>query len=73
MCIRDSAKEGENAVILDHLGDTLRARGSMQDALKAWKGALAAPDEDEELDRERVQEKVREAQSLIEAQGGHRP
>jgi Flp pilus assembly protein TadD len=62
------AKEGESAVILDHLAETLRARGKVQEALKVWKRALAGEDEEGELDRARVEEKIKEAQSLLEAQ-----
>jgi hypothetical protein len=40
----------------------------VQEALKVWKRALAGNDEDGELERDRVMEKIREAQSLLEAQ-----
>jgi tetratricopeptide (TPR) repeat protein len=59
------AKMGANAVVRDHLGDVLRQRGQLREALTQWEAALAGEDEDEELNRPAVQSKIREAQATL--------
>ena len=61
-------KDGENAVILDHLGDILARRGRVAEALQYWQKALKGEDEEGELDRPRVEAKIREAQGALQAQ-----
>jgi len=61
-------KDGENAVILDHLADILARRGRVAEALPLWQKALKGEDEEEELDRPRVEAKIREAQGALQAQ-----
>ena len=61
-------KDGENAVILDHLGDILAKRGLVAEALQKWQKALKGEDEENELDRPRVEAKIREAQGALQAQ-----
>ena len=61
-------KDGENAVILDHLGDILAKRGRVAEALQYWQKALKGEDEENELDRPRVEAKIREAQGALQAQ-----
>jgi tetratricopeptide (TPR) repeat protein len=56
------AKQGNNAVILDHMGDVLEKRGAKREALEYWKKALAGEDEDGELDRPRVERKIKDAE-----------
>jgi tetratricopeptide (TPR) repeat protein len=48
-----------NAVIQDHFGDVLAARGRIQDAIAAWTKALAS--EGEGIDRTVVQKKIDDA------------
>ena len=55
------AKQPNNAVVVDHLADILAKRGKHAEAFELWKKALLAEDEDGELDRGRVEAKVREA------------
>ena len=67
-------KPGANAVVLDHLGDVLRRRGSVREAVEYWRKALRAEDDGEDLDRAGVERKIREAQaSLNEAAQVKRP
>jgi tetratricopeptide (TPR) repeat protein len=61
-------KDGENAVILDHLGDILARRGRVAEALPLWQKALKGEDEEAELDRPRVEAKIRDAQGALRAQ-----
>jgi cytochrome c-type biogenesis protein CcmH/NrfG len=61
-------KDGENAVILDHLGDILARRGRVGEALSLWQKALVGEDEEDELDRARVEAKIRDAQGMLRAQ-----
>jgi tetratricopeptide (TPR) repeat protein len=61
-------KDGNNAVILDHLGDILARRGLVAEALQHWQSALKGEDEEEELDRPRVEAKIRDAQGALQAQ-----
>ena len=61
-------KDGDNAVVLDHLGDILARRGRAAEALQYWRKALKGEDEDGELDRARVEAKIREAQGALQAQ-----
>ena len=55
--------EGRLAGALDHLGDVLKRRGALREALDYWRKALQGEDEGEELDRTVVQRKIREAQA----------
>ena len=52
--------------MLDHLGDILKAQGRVADALEFWQKALRGEDEDGELDRARVERKVRDAQVALQ-------
>jgi tetratricopeptide (TPR) repeat protein len=61
---RAIAKTGRNAVVLDHLGDILAKRGRLNEAVECWKQALNGEDEDQELDRERLERKLRVAPSI---------
>ena len=60
-------RDGNNAVMLDHLADTLERRGRLSEALGLWNKALTGEDEGEELDRGRVEAKIRAAQSALDA------
>ena len=61
-------KDDDNAVVLDHMGDILARRGRAAEALNYWQKALKGEDEENELDRARVEAKIREAQSALRAQ-----
>lgn len=61
------AQQARSAVILDHLGDILERRGRLDEAIVVWQRALEGEDEDDELDRERVERKIGLARS---AKGG---
>ena len=63
---RALTKEGQNAVILSHLGDILHRRGDIREAVEYWRKALGGEDEDEELDRDTVELKIREAESHLD-------
>lgn len=52
-----------NAVIQDHFGDVLAARGRVQDAIAAWTKALAGDGED--IDRAVVQKKINDAKTKV--------
>jgi tetratricopeptide (TPR) repeat protein len=69
---RAVGKGSPNAVVLDHLGDVLKRRGNVREALDYWQRALQGEDEDGELDRARVQHKIREAQASLD-EGTSRP
>jgi Flp pilus assembly protein TadD len=69
--LRDAVTHEPNAVVFDHLGDVLQKRGQLGEAVDTWRKALAAADEDGELDRARVEGKIREAQTL-HGQAGQR-
>ncbi len=62
-------KDGDNAVILDHLGDIVSKRGRVVEALRCWQRALKGEDDEGELDRSRVEAKIRDAQGVLHAQG----
>jgi tetratricopeptide (TPR) repeat protein len=64
-CRRAVDKPGANAVVLDHLGDVLRRRGSVREAVEYWRKALKAEDDGEDLDRAVVERKIREAQASL--------
>ncbi len=64
---RATARPGGNAVVFGHLGDTLERRGKVAEALRAWRQALTAEDEDGELDRAGIERKVQQAQKALEA------
>jgi tetratricopeptide (TPR) repeat protein len=61
-------RDGNNAVILDHLGDILSKRGRVAEALLYWQRALEGEDDESELDRPGVEAKIREAQGVLRAQ-----
>jgi tetratricopeptide (TPR) repeat protein len=61
-------KDGDNAVVLDHMGDILARRGRVAEALSFWQKALRGEDEESELDRPRVEAKIRDAQGALRAQ-----
>ncbi|HSB60546.1 MAG TPA: tetratricopeptide repeat protein, partial [Vicinamibacteria bacterium] len=62
------ASQDKNAVILDHLGDILQSRGRTAEAVEYWQQALQGEDDEGELDRARVERKIRDAQSVLRAQ-----
>jgi tetratricopeptide (TPR) repeat protein len=62
------AKQPKAAVVLDHLADTLQRRGEVQQALALWRQALEGEDEDGELDRDKVERKIRDTRSAIDGQ-----
>jgi predicted negative regulator of RcsB-dependent stress response len=62
-------KDTRNAVVLDHMGDILRRRGKLSEALEYWKKALDGEDDGEELDRAQVERKIREVQSSLNEGG----
>jgi tetratricopeptide (TPR) repeat protein len=66
-------RDENNAVILDHLGDILSKRGRVAEALLYWQRALEGEDEENELDRSRVEAKIREAQGVLRAQQQREP
>jgi tetratricopeptide (TPR) repeat protein len=61
-------RDGDNAVVLDHMGDILARRGRVAEALSYWQRALRGEDEEKELDRPRVEAKIRDAQGALRAQ-----
>src|SRR3990172_9866001 len=61
-------KDGDNAVILDHLADILSKGGRVAEAVQYWQKALKGEDDEAELDRGRVEAKIREAQGVLQAQ-----
>ena len=65
---RSLDKDGNNAVVLDHMGDILARRGRVEEALAYWQKALKGEDEESELDRPRVEAKIRDAQGALRAQ-----
>jgi hypothetical protein len=50
-------------VVVDHLADILAQRGRSAEALDLWKKSLVTEDEEGELDRARVEAKIRDAQT----------
>jgi tetratricopeptide (TPR) repeat protein len=64
---RAVAKERNSAVVFDHLGDILKRRGNVQEALVYWRKALDGEDDGEELDRALVQRKIREGQASLDS------
>ena len=56
-------------MVFDHLGDILKRRGNVQEALVYWRRALDGEDEGEELDRALVQRKIREGQASLDDGG----
>jgi len=61
-------RDVDNAVILDHLGDIVSKRGRVAEALGYWQKAMKGEDDEGELDRPRVEAKIREAQGALQAQ-----
>ena len=61
-------KDPKSEVVLDHLAYILSRRGRVAEALALWQKALAGEDEDGELDRPRVEAKIRDAQGVLQAQ-----
>ena len=59
--LRRAVTREPNAVVFDHLGDVLRKRGLAAEAVENWRKALEAADDDQELDRARVERKIRDA------------
>jgi tetratricopeptide (TPR) repeat protein len=59
--LRRAVVREPNAVVFDHLADVLRKRGLVAEAVENWRRALEAADDDQELDRVRVERKIREA------------
>ena len=57
-----------NGLIVDHLGDILAKRGRVAEALVYWQKAMKGDDDEGELDRPRVEAKIREAQGALQAQ-----
>ena len=55
-------------MILDHLGDIVAKRGRVAEAVGYWQKAMKGEDDDGELDRPRVEAKIREAQGALQAQ-----
>jgi len=60
-----ATKIGNNAVVLDHLGDVLKHRHQLREALHYWEQALAGEDEDGELDRAAVEAKIHGAKVAL--------
>jgi tetratricopeptide (TPR) repeat protein len=63
--LRRAVAKESGAVVLDHLGDVLARQGKMAEALAIWERALTGEDEDGDLDRPRVAEKIRDAQARL--------
>lgn len=55
--------QDKNAVVIAHMGFILAARGASEEALRYLKMALTAEDEDGELDRAQVENKIRSLSS----------
>ena len=70
--LRRAVTREPNAVVFDHLGDVLRKRGVVAEAVENWRKALEAADDDQELDRARVERKIRDAVAL-RGQAGQNP
>ena len=66
-------RDAGNAVILDHLGDIVAKRGRVAEALGYWQQAIKGEDDEGELDRPRVEAKIREAQGALQAQQQRTP
>jgi tetratricopeptide (TPR) repeat protein len=66
-------RDSGNAVILDHLGDIVAKRGRVAEALGYWQQAVKGEDDESELDRTRVEAKIREAQGALQAQQQRTP
>jgi tetratricopeptide (TPR) repeat protein len=60
-----ATKIGNNAVVLDHLGDVLNRQHRVREALHYWERALTGEDEDGELDRAAVEAKIRGAEVAL--------
>jgi tetratricopeptide (TPR) repeat protein len=58
--------QGQNAVVLDHFGDLLEKEGHLLEAVRYWKKALEGEDLEGELDRPRVERKLREALASLD-------
>jgi tetratricopeptide (TPR) repeat protein len=71
--LRRAVTREPNAVVLDHLGDVLKRRGAIVEALDCWRKALKGEDEGEDLDRAVVEQKIREAQASLDAHTQPRP
>jgi tetratricopeptide (TPR) repeat protein len=65
---RALVRPGANAVMYDHMGDILLRRGAIAEAVAQWKKALTAEDEQEELERAKVEAKIRDHQATLDAQ-----
>jgi tetratricopeptide (TPR) repeat protein len=67
------AKGTNNAVVLAHLGDVLERRGNVREAVDFWRRALTGEDDDGELDRARVERKIRDAQAGLDGARRNQP
>jgi len=47
------------------MGDVLKRQGNLREALDFWRRALDGEDDGDELDRARVEQKIREAQTSL--------
>jgi tetratricopeptide (TPR) repeat protein len=63
---RAVSKTGRNAVVLDHMGDILVKRGRAREAIEFWRQALAGEDEEQELDRSKVERKIQDVLKILE-------
>lgn len=61
-------RQAKNAVVLGHLGDILARRGKTAEAMASWQKALQGEDDEGELDRARVERKIRDAQTGLQAE-----
>ena len=52
-------------MVLDHLGDALNRNGDVAEAVTYWRRALDGEDEDDELNRAFVANKIREAEVAL--------
>src|SRR6185295_15021055 len=72
--LRRAVEKSANAVVLDHMADVLKRRGSVREALEFWRRALKAEDDGEDLDRAVVERKIQEALvALNDAAKNQRP
>jgi len=58
-------RQGDSAVVLDHLADALNRKDALAEALNLWRRALEGEDEDDELNRTQVADKIRKAEAAL--------